>query len=204
MPSVLTAAGLSARELATIASPPFEQRHEDRLNVSPFFNGFEAQLLSQLATDFQGEEKPDVSRDWRGLCSAGYRQPCRNFACKDARRPALRRSGKGEFWLRATGSGSSPSASLHCCQMKTPSRGLTAASLPSFQVISPPYAYPLALVRDRDELVPVPTPLYGGGNPVERPDDESQSLIAVPSNWILAAVARTGTGPSLGAPGCPR
>ena len=117
---------------------PFEQRHEGRLNVSPFFNGFEAQLLSQLATDFQGEEKPDVSRDRRGLCSAGYRQPCRNFACKDARRPALRRSGKGEFWLRATGSGSSPSASLHGCQMKTPSRGQTAASLPSFQVISPP------------------------------------------------------------------
>src|SRR5215471_17037143 len=41
-------------------------------------------------------------------------------------------------------------------------------------------AYPLALVRDRDKLVPVPTPLYGRGDPVERPADESQSLIAVP------------------------
>jgi len=59
-------------------------------------------------------------------------------------------------------------------------------------------AYPLAFVRDRDELVPVPTPLYGGGDPIERPADESQSLIAVPSDWILAATAGTWTGPSLG------
>ena len=58
--------------------------------------------------------------------------------------------------------------------------------------------YPLALVGHGDELVPVPTPLYGRGDPVERPADESQSLIAVPSDWILAAAARTGTGPSLG------
>src|SRR5262249_38424169 len=58
--------------------------------------------------------------------------------------------------------------------------------------------YPLALVGHGDELVPVPTPLYGRGDPVERPADESQSLIAVPSEWTLAAAARTGTGPSLG------
>jgi hypothetical protein len=37
------------------------------------------------------------------------------------------------------------------------------------------------------------TPLYGGGNPVKRPTDESQSLIAVPSDWILAAATRPGT-----------
>src|SRR5262249_21103385 len=58
--------------------------------------------------------------------------------------------------------------------------------------------YPLALVRDRDELVPVPTPLYGRGDPIERPADEAQSLIATPSDRIVAAAARTGTGPSLG------
>src|SRR5262245_31733948 len=58
--------------------------------------------------------------------------------------------------------------------------------------------YPIALVRDRDELVPAPTPLYGRGDPIERPADEAQSLIAAPSDWILAAAARTGTRPSLG------
>src|SRR5215471_6283551 len=131
-PSVLTAAGRSARELSLPAlRRRFEQRHKDGLDVLPFLNGSEAQLLSQLTTQFQGEEKPDMSGDRRGLRSTGDSQPCRDFWCKGAREVALQCGGKREFRLRVTENGSSLSTPLHRWQ-KAQQR-----PLPSFQVISP-------------------------------------------------------------------